>query len=525
MSSRWVLYLRLSVSDDASTSIARQERDGRARVAREGGEVVAVLVDDGLSGGKRRAKADAALSMLSSDEADVLWVWALDRWTRQGLAGLPELLQVLDQRPGKRFTTETDGLDSRNADTWEIQLGVSAWAAKRERANIVKRVRSSIAELRRTRRWSGGAVPYGYATAPVPDGPGRILVIDHDEKAIVDELADRLLNGEPVWRLARELTDRGVPTARSERRRLAREGREGGDPGQWRPTSLRKIMTGDALRGRQSHNGDVIRGQDGLPAEVWPPVLDEDRWSQLRALLAPEEGFKRPQRRRAARLLSGVVFCAECGHKMYVRGDKLSRGGAVYGCPAKRLGGVCDEVRISAGSLEDHVIGRVLALVGDWPLMRREEHVTEQRSTSLGDVEEAIRRTTAALAEDGADMDDLLRRLEALKTRRTEIRATPAVREVRMVPTGKSYREAFEEAQRSIDAARNTGRQASDDEAKRRALAEEQRATDEQRVLISDVVLGVRVRKPLVKSGKFDSRRVLIDGPEGIFDVAEETAA
>src|SRR5664279_2652107 len=95
---RCVLYLRLSESDEVSTSIARQETDLRQRAEREGWTVVKVLVDEGLSGGKRRDNGDLALGLLDSGQADVLIVWKFDRWSRMGLTAVADLIEVLDRR-------------------------------------------------------------------------------------------------------------------------------------------------------------------------------------------------------------------------------------------------------------------------------------------------------------------------------------------------------------------------------------------------------------------------------------------
>ncbi|MGW3604304.1 recombinase family protein [Micromonospora sp. NPDC005161] len=490
---RWCLYLRLSVSDDASTSIARQRADLEARAAREGGEVVAVLVDDGLSGGRRRARAEQALAMLADGSADVLAVWDLARWTRQGLAGLPDLLRVLDERPAARFIADRDNLDSASP-TWDLHVGLLAGIAKAERANTQRRVTSSIAALRRAGRWAGGVVPWCYRPAPNPNGPGRVLVVDQAEKALAVEVADRILAGESYWRLARELNARSVPAPRSERRRNAQAGREGGDVGQWTASGLKNVLTSDTLLGRQTHKGRLLVGDDGLPLPVWPAALDADRWHRLRATLKPREA--RPQRRRAARLLSGLAACGECGSPLYVKAHASSRGGALYECASHWRGRAdCPGVRIAAGSLEEYVAGRVLDLVGDWPLTRAEEVVADQGGATLAEVERAIRATTADLAEDGADEAELLGRLAALKARRAEVRALPEVREVREVPTGLTYGQAFKAAEGNLDG---------------------------QRDLLGGIILGVRVHKATGNNGKFDPRRVEIDGPEGVF--ADEAA-
>lgn len=61
---RAVLYQRLSRQTLESTSLTGQSEDLGALAEREGWDVVATFIDEGLSGGKRRTNADEALRML-----------------------------------------------------------------------------------------------------------------------------------------------------------------------------------------------------------------------------------------------------------------------------------------------------------------------------------------------------------------------------------------------------------------------------------------------------------------------------
>src|SRR5690242_17335288 len=101
--SRAVLYLRLSELTDGSTSIVKQRDDLRALAEREGWDVVAEFVDEGISGRKSRVNAYEALSMIRNQRADVLVVWKFDRWSRQGLPALAALIETLDMRDDAVF--------------------------------------------------------------------------------------------------------------------------------------------------------------------------------------------------------------------------------------------------------------------------------------------------------------------------------------------------------------------------------------------------------------------------------------
>lgn len=427
---RAILYLRLSQSDDASTSIQRQETDLRLRAEREGWEVVDVLVDDGVSGGKSRANAEVALDYLRTGRAEVLAVWKFDRWSRQGLGALADLIRVLDDRPKALFVADRDGLSSAQP-AWRIIASVLAEVARMERENTRTRVLSSLAALRTSGRYAGGQRPYGYVSAPNPDGPGRILVVDPFEAQVVREAADRILSGETPYSVAHDLNRRGIPSKSGKR---------------WSATVLRELLQRDAIVGRVTHRGNLVRGDDGLPLTVWEPVLDLALWHRLRVHLGAISDARRERKaprqgRPTSRLLAGIVKCASCGSSLYVRSS--GRGIFSYACIAKADGRVCVGVAVNAERIEEFVEERFLAKVG--PLrrfLRVKDEVADAHT--FAEIERAIAQTTEALAEDDADLPALLARLASLKAQRAEQRERNAAPEIRLVDTGETYAEAWE---------------------------------------------------------------------------------
>jgi site-specific DNA recombinase len=439
---RAILYLRLSQSDDASTSIARQERDLRGLAEREGWEIVAVLTDDGISGRKVRAKAVEALRMIRANEADVLATWKLDRWTRQGLSAVGDLAAALDSREGTLFYALRDGLRS-DQPTWRIIAVVLAEIARTEAENTAVRAKSSVYTLRTTGRFSGGMVPYGYRTAPTPGGPGRVLVVDPVEAKIVREVAARILDGASLPRITTWLNKTCVPAAKSAYRKALREGRptDGVDRGTWYISTVKVVWTQDHLLGRVIVKGVPIKDEHGLPKQVWEPILDLATLTLLRARLDPPKGAPKVQRVRAARLLSGVLFCAYCGMKLYVR---QNNGRPIYGCPSISQGTVCPAPRIVADGVEEYVAEQFLAIVGAHPEIEQYDVVTDPGTIGeLAEVEVAIRETSAALADDDADLPVLLARLATLKERRLTLKARPSAIEKKVRKTGRTLREAW----------------------------------------------------------------------------------
>lgn len=445
MTRRMIPYLRLSVSgDENSTSISRQEADLRDLADREGWEVLPALVDDGISGRRARANADEALRMIREGEAEILAVWKLDRWTRQGLSAVGSLVATLDEAPGSMFLALQDGLRSDQA-AWRIIASVLAEVARMEAENTATRVRSTIRTLKHSGRWQGGVPPLGYRSAPSPDGVGRVLVVDEEEAAVLTRYAERVVAGESLSRLARDLTAEGFPQARSEFRKAEARGEDptGLDRGTWPVTTFRQAITSETLVGRVSHHGEIVRGEDGRPVEFWPPAVPPALFARVRATL-PRLGQRGPApRRRAARLLSGVIFCGVCGRKLYT--SQHARGTSIYKCPARIAGDSCPVGSVVAERAEEAVAEAYLATVGRFP--ERVEVVTsaaEESEIALAEIEEALRDLSARLTEDDADPVALMAQISALKGRRAEIRATPLETRSEWRETGRTYREAWE---------------------------------------------------------------------------------
>jgi site-specific DNA recombinase len=174
---------------------------------------------------------------------------------------------------------------------------------------------------------------------------------------------------------------------------------------------------------------------------AWEPILDLATMAKLRQRIALPDPAKRVPRGRAARLLSGVAFCAQCESRMYVT---TSSGRPVYRCAMAWNGDTSHSVLIDAETLEGYVADRFLAATGDDPEVDIVEEIVEGGTLeALAEVEAALREATAALMEDSADSIALVRRLDALKARRAQLRATPSSVSTRIVPTGRTLAEAW----------------------------------------------------------------------------------
>ncbi len=400
-----MLYSRLSKESAVSTSIAGQGESLYELAEKEGWDIVATFVDEGLSGGKRRAAAEESLRKLRDGEADILAAYSVDRYSRQGVGEDGEVVRVIRRgtieaarNPGTlppRVVFMREGIDSAtDPANWAMRFGMASEMAYGERELIRTRQVAARDRMRREGRNAGhGIPPFGYRTGPHPALPvGRGLHPIPEEATIVREVAARVIAEESMAKIAADLTARGIPTAHSPARlaALAQDARDRGDKtdktnlrgawlldtdparlspteraeyweadgdgwrlraGQWTQGRIRSTWTSDHLMGRVSHKGAPVYGDDGAPLAPFTPVLSLDVLLDIRARF--DGSTRRSPNRRASQLLSSVAYCASCDGKLYPRMTGAGGRYLNYACSTRSLGGKCDNaVSMSARKLE-----------------------------------------------------------------------------------------------------------------------------------------------------------------------------
>ncbi|WP_078496530.1 recombinase family protein [Streptomyces sp. W007] len=429
------LYVRLSkAAGETNASLEGMIKELRELCAKEGLREVALHVDDGLSGGFRdRPEFQKWIADARQEYADVLMTPHVDRLTREGLNVAASLLDVVE---GKDSTTgrvihhpvrllDAKGIDSSHGDSFRFRFVLQAEVARSERERMRDRTRLSVRRLRRAHRWPGGTPPYGYKVIPNPDGPGNALGLNPEEAAVVREAARGVLAGDALTLVCRRLNHEGLRPRRA---------------AEWSRVSLQRVLTGDAVLGRITVNGALLRDDKGEIETPYPAVLTVDQSVALREALAPDPTRPKSSGRHPARQLSGLLYCHGCPSKMTV---SRRGGGVVYRCQTRSQGGVCTApVSVSAPLIEEYVTSVYLGAAGSLPYLREEVHVSNASDLALveSDIAEAVRLlATEATAEGFA-------RLQQLQARKAELADQRPERLVTFVDTGKLTRDVFETA-------------------------------------------------------------------------------
>lgn len=355
---RAATYARLSQhrDDDPSGSTLRQSEACRALAADRGYEVVAELVDDGISAhsGRRRPGYEALVDLIRDRQIDVVIAWHPDRLHRRP-AELETFLDVLDES-GVDVATCTAGdwdLSTASGRMMARQLGI---VARYETEHRSERTRAGHDDLAAAGYWHGGVRPYGYRPVVDPDADDRrgkrrtVLEVDPAEAEIVREIADRILAGDPPGRIAVDLNRRSVPTVKGSR---------------WHQHTLTTMMRSPTLTGRRTHRGEVI-GE-----ACWPAIIDDETAVAVVAKLVARPGRAQPA--RIALLTGGRLKCDGCGTTMTTA--RRSNGVRIYRCTGcyamiaaeplealvvDLLHRLTDEIRLPSGEPVDH--GAIAAL-------------------------------------------------------------------------------------------------------------------------------------------------------------------
>lgn len=326
---RAAIYVRIS-EDRRGTGlgVARQEAECRALAQAKGWDIVAVHTDNDISASKkhvRRPGYEQLLDDIREHRVDAVVAWAHHRLHRR-IVELGVFLESYVQ-PYQLKVAFVGGEIDLSTPSGRTLAKILGAVAEGEIDELRWRVQAKQRELAAAGRvGNGGRRPYGYT-------PRRTEVIDA-EAVVIREIADRVLAGDSLGGIARDLDARGVPACR------------GGD---WTVTSVRAVILKPHVAGMRVYQGQVV-GEG-----TWPAILDRGTWEAVRGVLAAPARL-RPGNNTRRWLLSGIATCGLC---RAVLGINYGAAGPRYRCRG------CGRVSRHQAHLDDYVTGAVLELLAD----------------------------------------------------------------------------------------------------------------------------------------------------------------
>lgn len=402
---RACIYCRISLARFGDTvKVDDQERICRDLAAARTWTVADhhVYKDNSLSAwrhDRKRPGWDAMLAAIERREIDAIIVYHGDRLIRQ-----PWDLELLLRLAGERrvhLASPTGQRDLSNDDDQFI-LRIEAAAACREVASTSRRMKAMFdrqAAKGITRLGGRGGRAFGFE----PDG----LTVREADKEMIRDVAKRILRGEHVSAICRDLNTRGYRTTTG---------------GEWVHGSLSKLMQRPRLAGLVAHHGRIVG-----PA-AWPAILDRDTWEAVCAALSGKAKVLGFQPTNAGRYwLSGIATCGSCGHTVAARHNVRGRSLLGYGCINKTCS---KKVHRAIHHVDPFVEGAVIELLADPRIRARMAPATAGHLVDELERLEARRArrvdeyaTLAAVSDDDVAVDALRGAIAQIDARVVDLRA------------------------------------------------------------------------------------------------------
>lgn len=321
------LYERLSRDDELigeSNSIKNQKQLLENYAHKNGYSPIRHFTDDGVSGTTfEREGFQAMIAEVEAGNVSAVIVKDMSRFGRDYLK-VGFYTEVMFKEKGVRFIAINNGIDSANqqdSDFTPFLNIMNEWYARDASRKIQAVFKSRMQDGKRV----SPSVPYGYLRNPEDK---QKLIIDEEPAAVVRRIFQMVIEGKGVTAIADILTAEKVliPSAYAKIHCPENNHSKGfTNPYLWSATAVSYILE------KQEYMGHTVLGKTisvsyktkkrrkAEPDELMifknthPAIVDEETWHLAQKL---RKTVRKPSYDRPPHPLTGLVYCADCGHKM-----------------------------------------------------------------------------------------------------------------------------------------------------------------------------------------------------------------
>lgn len=406
-----VAYLRLSIEDGddkESTSIGNQRKIIEQYAKDNNIIITKFYIDDGYSGytmnrpGFNQLKKD-----LNSGKVNLIIAKDLSRIGRHSPKVQLFLENILES--GKRVITLGDNYDTLDESTHDM-VGIKIWMNERYIVETSKKIRKSLASAQK----DGScviSVPYGY-------------VKDHNDKSkycvdpmvapYVKQIFDMYISGMGVKLIARELTERNIPTpsmikkqytesrGNISKRKVATK---------WDVKAIQQMLQNNFYIGtltlgkykNRSINGKQIqvpKEEQNVFINAHEPIIDEQTFKLTQEIIASRSfgNYRGKKIQTRDNIFAGLLYCADCGTRLTsANGGNNTR----YICRSYNIYGssVCASHTINESNLTE-------------ALLEFLEHCKNNLINVLQDIDQIIQAEMSNRVDNSDDIKQLVNKLD-----------------------------------------------------------------------------------------------------------------
>ena len=423
---KWAaLYVRLSRDDDNegdSNSIAHQIEILSKYAHDHGIANFKIYKDDGYSGTNfNRPGFQEMLADIEAGHVNMVMVKDMSRFGRNYLE-VGMYTEIRFPELDVRFIAINDGVDTDSAidnDFTPFRNIINEWYAK----DTSKKVRAYMLAKGQSGKSLNALPIYGYKYA---DEGSKQWVIDPDAAEVVYRIGMDVLNGFGPNRIAARLEQARIlaPNAYFASKGMSYHGKDAADSYHWSSATVARMMdhyleySGHTVNFRTHRKSYKIKKKVNNPPEQWM-VFENTHEAIWTEEMANEAKRARESRRRVTRLgdmgiFSGLVYCADCGQKLYLsRNFKWEYRQENYTCSTYRNRKGCSAHYIRTVVLEQLVLENLQKVISFAQFNEAAfvEMLMDGRKKALDAKQASVKRALAKQERRITELDTIIQKL------------------------------------------------------------------------------------------------------------------
>ena len=376
---RVALYLRYSSDRQTEQSIEGQQRVCTAFCKQNGHEITKIYIDRALSASKDAEKRLQFQQMIRDSEKrtfEAIVVYKLDRFARNRYDSATYKAKLSKNSVRLISATEGIGDDIEGIILESVLEGMAEYCSKELSQKVNRGMRESALKCNSL----GGTPPTVYKVE------NKKFVIDEAGAAIVREVYSLLINGMSVAGIVRTLKAKGI------------RNRNGN---YFTRTATELMLTNKKYIGIYTFHDLEIEGD--IPA-----IIEQDTFETAQRIRSRQQTSHKPYSLDAEYLLSGKLFCGECGDNFYgVSGTGRSQVYYYYVCHNKHKHMGCTMPQLRYDLLKTQVVCDALELINTPGVIEQIAEIVESKSR-----EEAAKNDETPMLRE--QLNDTNRKIENL---------------------------------------------------------------------------------------------------------------
>lgn len=343
------IYVRVSTEEQADKGISldNQIHTGN-EFAKNKGWKTKVYQDAGLSGSLTPDKRPGLKAMLNDIVNGIIggvWVFHENRLSRLNIVETEVIKDIFRGKKIRYFEYETElNLHDINVN---LMSGIKTMLAEYERKNTGATIKKHLlANIQKGKVSGGPLITFGYTK-----DANKMLVIDEDERKVVEYIFKLALEGKGTKVIAGILDSEGILTKRGRAQNsntsMLVKGKQK-ETFSWRDSVVYRILTNPIYKGKRLYLGKEYD---------CPAIVSELTFLAVKDKLATRNQFKNTTNKYDY-LLKGLIHCQVCGGRFYGHKRANNRDNT-YICNSQRYGEWCGNKGINIDWLDRFVIDYV----------------------------------------------------------------------------------------------------------------------------------------------------------------------